>query len=452
MQNDNQLIDDQQPASQQSELDEIRSLIVQISQKLNLQNFGSRKPFNELGSSAIEKKVKEVRKVFSLFYTFCAPGFEDDLKSLVEEAHKKSPLDHVATEFLKSVIERVKEVYLEATTSRGRLIALSLVSNRVDYNIIIYFIPSVSRSMFYRSRQLDIFVDTVISNPLLRERYDRDKVKFFIQFVIRFDIMGDLPHGVQKVELSNGQTLELNEMLKKHINSHIVQLYEQYLERLQMFESMKMSRSTYFKVINAIPHRKTTAASCVDYFYSRAEYGFDAICEIIEKLETSSNVDQEELKQLKIEVKEGRIFSNGEFRTSIESDSTIFDFSATFGLSDPNDNDFKARPMTNPTHRSEKSVKLEVTLLKVQRLFEANINDSSIFDPNEREIYKNLLDTSLLAIYELKRHYIRSFYTAFTKIAILNDLKPGQALVTMDFAQKYLPQNYLEEQSVSSYF
>lgn len=405
-----------------------------------------------MGQKAVKNKVNDVRKIISLLYTYAAPGHEDKLKAIVEGVNKTSSLDHDAIDFLYSTMERVKEAYLEAEYARGRKIALSLVSNRFNFKTISHFLPSVSRSMFFRSRQLDIFVDLVYSEPVLRERYNREKVKFFVEFLIRFDIMADLPHGNKQVELSDGKVLELNEMMKKHTNSHIIQLYEQHLERLNIFDSMKMSRSTYLKVIDAIPHRTTTAASCVDYFYSHAESGFDAICEIIDILATKPNSDQEDWKQLKKEVREGRIYLNGEFRMSIDAESTIFDYSAAFALSDPNDNDFKAGSMRAPIYRAEKCVKLEDTFSKVKRLFNENIEDPTVFDESKREIYKNMLNTSLSDIYELKKHYIRSFYTALTKIAILDKLEPGQALGTMDFAQKYLPQHYLEEQNVINLF
>lgn len=419
-----------------------------IGRILNLQSFGTyaNSPlFSNLQPRQKRNKVINVSKVFDLICSYAAPNDEQSLKTAIEKA-KFVSIDE-SNEFVSKVMEQIYEAYCDAAASRGRYIALSLVTDHFNYETVASYIPGLNQYEYYCAKQFNIFKDVVIAAPGVREK-NRNKVEYFIRFICRPEIMVDLPRGHYVAKLSNNQKIEIGAMLKQHTNANIIRLYEKFLADTNNV-SMKMATSSYYDILNCIPSKKTTASACVDYFFARGEEAFVYLQDIIEKLATSASSNQERLQNLSIELKKSRMFLVSEYRQSLSMVSSVFDFNASYALSDPENQEFRDSLLTKPIHRSEKALKLESQIAEVHDFLNANINNAAIFSAHEKELFLNKMKLALKHIPELKAHYLRSFFTAQTKSLILSELKPKEALLTMDFAQKFLPKYYLEAQNVS---
>lgn len=161
------------------------------------------------------------------------------------------------------------------------------------------------------------------------------------------------------------------------------------------------------------------------------------------------DLDTTLLDTLRKQLKEGRLYLHGEYRNSLQLESQVYDYSAIFALSDSDSKSLQRIQTIPPCYRATNALKLEATFKEIQQLYAANASNVRVFNANEQEIYKGILTSSIESIEELKRHYVRAFFTAQTKRQILENLNPNEALITIDFAQKMLPKYFLEEQSVS---
>lgn len=431
-----------------TELELIAPLLAQIGRKLKLTSFGTyaaSPAFPDLERKNKNRKIADVSKVLDLICQYAAPGYPKTLRKCVEKPN--SNVDADSKEFMFKVMDKIKDIYYENKSPRVRRTALSLVSEHFNYSTVAHFIPELSKSMYHHSHQYDPLQGPVSTAPVIRER-NRAKVEFFVKFLCRPEIMSDLPRGQYDVRLSDNTTIQIGAMLKHYSNSNIIKLYEKFLMDNQI-DDMFMATSTYYKILNAIPSRKTSMNACVDYFFANGEEGFTNLQNILTKLKSNANSNQPRLDELSVALKKSRMFLVGEFRQSLQLVSSTYDFNVKFALSDPKDNDYRDASLTPPLYRSSKVLQLEIQIAEVAELLNANINNLSIFNAHEKEQFLSQILWAQQYIPDLITHYIRSSYSAQRKLMILQQLKTNEALLTIDFAQKILPIYYLETQAVS---
>ena len=70
----------------------------------------------------------------------------------------------------------------------------------------------------------------------------------------------------------------------------------------------------------------------------------------------------------------------------------------------------------------------------------------SIFSPDKREELKHDLSCAVSSIEEWKSHLLRSVHQDTAKSEIIDNLKPWQVLLIMDWAMKFIPTSFRETQ------
>ena len=70
----------------------------------------------------------------------------------------------------------------------------------------------------------------------------------------------------------------------------------------------------------------------------------------------------------------------------------------------------------------------------------------SIFSPDKREELQHDLSCATSSIEEWKSHLLRSVHQDTAKSEIIDNLKPSQVLLIMDWAMKFIPTSFRETQ------
>ena len=71
---------------------------------------------------------------------------------------------------------------------------------------------------------------------------------------------------------------------------------------------------------------------------------------------------------------------------------------------------------------------------------------SSFFSPDKREELQHDLNCAVSSIEEWKSHVLRSVHQDAAKSEIIDNLKPSQVLLIMDWAMKFIPTSFRETQ------
>ncbi len=75
-----------------------------------------------------------------------------------------------------------------------------------------------------------------------------------------------LPFGRRRAKFDDGKTfIEFQNTVRKQRNAEIIRMYDKYLED-NMLHNMKMSPSTYWRILDTCLASRRKSLHCVDYF------------------------------------------------------------------------------------------------------------------------------------------------------------------------------------------
>lgn len=77
--------------------------------------------------------------------------------------------------------------------------------------------------------------------------------------------MVGLPYGRVTARLSNKDKVEIPNALRLHRKTEIMRLYDKFLDDADLHH-MKLSRSTYFRILDACTAKERKAVTCLDSY------------------------------------------------------------------------------------------------------------------------------------------------------------------------------------------
>lgn len=146
----------------------------------------SNMPFLALAESTQNRKARSVRKLLDVICKYMAG---EDFEILKELALKKSNDDWLSLKNSKydQLMHTVATQYQESNDRNERLLVLQLVAPNVTLNEIHRYIPGLSPYYFKLARHQAIIQEIPDQSPIIREKYDKNKVNLFLEFITRFD-------------------------------------------------------------------------------------------------------------------------------------------------------------------------------------------------------------------------------------------------------------------------
>ena len=138
-----------------------------------------------------------------------------------------------------------------------------------------------------------------------RLRVDEAQLDHFIHFITSPHIIQDLPFGQKKLHLSNGNILEVPNVIRSLIPERIAAQYKQYCEENNF---VPFSCSTTLRVMSACSATVRRCLLGLVYFAADGASAFDELIDLLSQILDIAPVEsvrrwQEELKNAKLYLK-----------------------------------------------------------------------------------------------------------------------------------------------------
>ncbi|EFP05927.1 hypothetical protein CRE_04967 [Caenorhabditis remanei] len=424
------------------------------------------KPWNQLKHLTQEKKARTARNLFLTMLGIMVPDDTEEFKKLVErKTFVGKQWSTGSSASFEAVMEQLAVQFFAAECRRSRLLVLSFVTNSVSYLEMVKYIPHLSRYMYESSK---IFGRRKRSENAVKERqlvrYDHKKVQAFIDFITSPTVMIGLPYGVRNVKLSDGTKMEIPNSIRQQSATEVIEMWKNVCMDNDQ-PDLLLSVSTMYKILEACVATKRESTTCVDYFIAYGMQGFEDMHRVVDGW-LAEELFSQSLTQLKTALFEVAQYYRTDYRLHIKSQSRVADHCASFALSDPSDKRLSS-PCSSDPHKHSHDLKCDrcqhvnSTLEKLRDYAEEFLLDSreALKTADEstkqniqailerREDDKKVIERSIAYVHEMKKHLLRAAFTSQEREKIISGLKDNEALVTLDFAQKFLPKFHRELQS-----
>ena len=218
-----------------------------------------------------------------------------------------------------SLLTALVESYKQATHHSTRKQILSVMADKLSFKDLEQLIPGLSRYRFHSARlhRLQHGVGAPLPQmPMaVREKVDPARLEHFIDFITSQHIIQDLPFGRRKLKLSNGEALEIPNVVRLLIPSRLVSQYYQYCQETEF--SCPLGKSTLFKILS-----ESCSASIrrcmqgLDNYLADGARSFDELIDVVDKL-LEVGLDRNTALCLKESLKDGKQYLKGDFKVRI---------------------------------------------------------------------------------------------------------------------------------------
>ncbi|XP_052098399.1 uncharacterized protein LOC127733128 isoform X1 [Mytilus californianus] len=364
--------------------------------------------------------------------TIC-PGEGDTLKDLmfksVFSAHKpekSSTLDETAL--------ILKDTYNSAETWTLRRQIISVLSRNYSFDEVREMIPDLTKYRFYAAKQHSDKVGCGL--PVSREKLTRNKIdiaelEHFIDFIISSDVVKDLPFGMKTMKLTSGEIVNVPNLISSLAPSSLVNQYIQFCDSENVGH---LGRSTMYKILNDCAASVRKCVEGLDYYVAEGGKAFQDLEIIIGKLSASS----EKKKELKSKLLNGKRYIKSDFKVHIQKENAVPDHCQMFALND-SEKCFSQKCYTQHKHSCVQCIDLADLLAEISTL-----TQDGTWDNKDSIVFQ--VENAVEAIKDWKSHAMRARNQEGARLDLLKNLNENQALITCDWAMKFLPCKFREGQ------
>uniref|UniRef100_A0AC34FM14 C2H2-type domain-containing protein n=1 Tax=Panagrolaimus sp. ES5 TaxID=591445 RepID=A0AC34FM14_9BILA len=441
---------DYQPPSNLKKRDEKCDSLAHFAQLVGIQRATSNINLDKMTERTRSMKVTLAVKLFDKMAEVIAHDQKNDLKqdvcSKVLDINPHSPND------MEQLLRNMSQLYLEATDKTAKRHYLSYIVGIVPSSKISHYVPGISPYLYEKAIKYSQDNPTLKPEAPKREKFDAIKVENFIDFITSDAVVTGLPFGTRILKLSTTK-LEIPSTLRLQKHGEIATMYAKFLEQQQK-SYLLLPRSTMFHLLKVCSAKRTTAITCVDYFLSNAIDGMNLIVKVLDKWLSVGAVTQNNANILKHHLLESMQYLRTEFQINVSPTSVVASHCIKHSLSSATDSKFQTDD-SDHAHEGfcDRCLKLVNTLEKIHdiaKTLKSDVEDNEIVDAaKKRDVDENLIATeaAIQSIKKLQQHFLRSIHSGNYRKDIIASLDANTALLTADWAQKYLIDYYKQTQS-----
>ncbi|KAK6181913.1 hypothetical protein SNE40_009691 [Patella caerulea] len=388
-------------------------------------------PLENAAPSTVRYYKRKTKEVKSLTLNIIAPNQEDQLMQLIQAGSKETGVKE------KDILQKLVSCYNEAPNWYTKRQILSIFVKDHSKTELLKLVPGLT---VYRIDQARKHVDHVgIAQPLelapiTRTRLNDGKVDHFLDFISRPEFTQDVAYGTKTLKLTHGEDIEIPNVVRTVIASRLIQLYQAYCAEVD-FEPH--GRSTLYSIIRVCAASKKVSLSGLDNIAAEGAQAFETLSTVARTL-AESGMSTAWLQNIIESLQDGHLYLKADFKLHLAKISNCPDHCMDFALSDklqcPHEHDVTCSNCNN----------LRLIVDKIENAFS---------DPKVKYRYENQkeelsydFENAKDRIQNLKSHILRSINQDRSKNDILDKLSPNEALITMDWAMKFLPTRFREAQ------
>ena len=364
-----------------------------------------------------------------------APGQEEVLlKEISSLKTDVGPGDHIT--------HQLKEAYYATSDKRTQLQILSLFVKNYTKQQLLQMIPSLTSSKIDAARKhASLTGPGQILNPpkIFRIRLTRPKLLHFLEYVSMPSISQVLGFGCTYLHLSNGEKVQVPKVIRNAVNARIIDSYQSYCKesniqtfsRASLYRILKACRATKKKAMHGLDNTTALGMSAMETLLKTVtrltEYGLDTDAK--QNLIETINICNQHLKF--------------DAKSHFAQSSSCGSHCSTHALSDPLEKCFSSTCEHSHTDLcSTCNIADTVGSLVSEAGRTLRIPSKEITEEIQHEI-----DVAAKYIKDWKAHLLRTVHQDLARQNILQNLKPHQGLLIMDWAMKFLPLQFRETQS-----
>ncbi|XP_013412388.1 uncharacterized protein LOC106175104 isoform X1 [Lingula anatina] len=267
-----------------------------------------------------------------------------------------------------------------------------------------------------------------------RSRLDMVKVDHFLDFISRPEFLQDVAYGSRMLKLSSGETIEVPNAVRTLIASRLVQLYQLYCEENDF---VPLGRSTLLNILQVCEASQRKSVAGLDNIAAEGSTAFETLENIVLQL-GEQGFSGAWVKEQHSRLRDSKNYLKSDYKLHIKKEDQCADHCISYALSLP--------PQCNHDHNmacgscdglSSILNDIEVVIMEEKTTFRY---------PEQKEEMLFDFSKSRDSIFLWKNHIVRSKNQDQGKVDVLENLTSTQALVTMDWAMKFLPTKFREAQ------
>ncbi|CAG2246841.1 unnamed protein product [Mytilus edulis] len=235
-----------------------------------------------------------------------------------------------------------------------------------------------------------------------RQRMDPAKLDNFLDFITSSHIIKDLPFGERKLKLADGRSVDTPNVIRCMAPATLINMYNLYCSENE---------------VTPLGHT-----------------------EIFRGTETTGDLSVEVFKRHMDVLLECKRYLKTDYKVHISSQSTVPDHCKVFALSDNKDQSFKSKCLHEHDSVCQNCEQVTEFLSSVTHLVE----EETIED---QDIYRYKVNQAVTSINSWKQHIVRSRNQDGAKSKLLENMLTSEVFIVFDWAMKYLPRRYREDQS-----
>ncbi|CAF4890567.1 unnamed protein product [Rotaria sp. Silwood1] len=274
-----------------------------------------------------------------------------------------------------------------------------------------------------------LHIDQKVSK--IRQRIDSSKLDYFISWIIHSQLLISIPWGSTNMKLESGQIISIPQQMLQAQQSQIIYSYQQHCKIVGIDT---LSDRTLYSILNSLNAREQKFITGINEFVKNASEAWCNLEKIIRQLPISYTIKND----LNVLLEKSKMYLKTKYGCECGETAQTTTHCTIFAMNQPN-NPFYSQSC-NHDHNMYCEACLSVFVLFDK--IEDYINTITDHEMRDEILYD--FKMSWDSIFELMGHKIRA---AQQEQQYINEIDETAAFLTIDWAQKVLPQQFREGQS-----
>lgn len=430
---------------------QIQSDFRKLAEKLQISRFHCTDSFSALDKHTKMDRARAAQQFIQMLYSKCmAEDTTIELQKLVSRRMADIYEVGLYPEAFEEIVAKTMSIRDRSTNRQERRALLSLLTSVVSYASSLQYVPGLTRYEYTASRAWSMLYsgeNEISYKPdITINRVPKASLQYLVNFMCDPVVMTELPFGRSKIKFSSGITEEIPSTVRNMNNRRFYQLYKMYMEEQDMKEYL-LSVSTVNRALAFCTAKKAKIESGLDYITSAGHDAYDMLESVLNEIRTRGLASSSTVKELITTANKCRVYLDGEYQLKLKDDSRIADHNMKYALSDPKKLSFSSFDKQSPVNEQiDLCCNMCDACKSVEHQIRQLVLEVKPEDPIDADEWLWLTNNAITDIHDWKAHQLRSFFSHKSLKLITQNMGNTDVLCVMDFAMKYLPVEYRENQ------